>query len=360
MDRKYGKKILILDILKILQEHTDSEHGISQNTIKEILEKDYKLKVDRKTIKRNIENLIEYGERNDAKEILYETTSRKNKNQSSGKEKDIDVVTNFAYVHDFTHGELRLIIDSILFSRHIATSQKEELIKKLEDLSSKYFNSRLNHIRIMGNDEPKNQDIFYNIEILDEAISKSKQVAFNYCRYVLDKNSSISLQPQVSEDGSVREYIVNPYHIVASNGRYYLICNYNRFDNLSHYRLDRIKNIRILDEIRKPMEKIKGLEYGLNLQKHMAEHIYMYGGPSITAGIRFKKEILSEFVDWFGTEDLRFSDESKDEITVWVSVNKVAMKKWALQYGLHVKVIAPKTLVDEIREDIDKVSNKYK
>ena len=206
---------------------------------------------------------------------------------------------------------------------------------------------------------PKNKDLFLNIEILDEAINKSKQVSFNYNKYSLDKNSKLVLMPQLNKDGTTSEYIINPYQIVATNGRYYLICNNDIYEDVSHYRLDRITKIKILDENRKPMKEVKGLEDGLNLGQHMAEHIYMFTGKSHAVSLRFKKNILNEFVDWFGTDNIKLLEQTKDELTVRVIVNRIAMRKWALQYALHVRVLSPESLVEEIRNDINQARENY-
>ena len=108
----------------------------------------------------------------------------------------------------------------------------------------------------------------------------------------------------------------------------------------------------------KPMKKVKGLENGLNLPKHMAEHIYMFTGESAAVTFRAKKYLVSEIIDWFGKE-VRFSDETEDEVTVRVTVNLEAMRKWALQYAVHVKVLGPEKLVDVVKEDIKKAREQY-
>lgn len=33
-------------------------------------------------------------------------------------------------------------------------------------------------------------------------------------------------------------------------------------------------------------------------------------------------------------------------------MNEMSMRKWALQYALHVKVLSPQTLVDAVKDDL--------
>ena len=187
----------------------------------------------------------------------------------------------------------------------------------------------------MPDNELPNRQLFYTIEILDQAITKGKQVSFHYNEYHTDKK----LHPRSDHEGNVRTYIINPYQMAAVNGRYYLICNCDKYDDVSNYRVDRITDIQLLDTPVKPMKNVKRLEHGLNLPKHMAEHVYM-------------------LFDWFGKE-MQFTDETEDEVTVRVTVNLDAMRKWALQYALHVKVLKPERLVDMLKEDVKRAAEQY-
>ena len=101
--------------------------------------------------------------------------------------------------------------------------------------------------------------------------------------------------------------------MAAVNGKYYLICNYDKYDDVSNYRLDRITNIRMLADPVKPMKEVKGLENGLNLSKHISEHIYMYTGESVPVKFQAKKYLLSELIDWFGT-NIQFLEETEEDI----------------------------------------------
>ena len=228
------------------------------------------------------------------------------------------------------------------------------LIEKLENLSNRYFKSRVKHIQTLPDNELPNRQLFYTIEILDQAITKGRQVSFHYNEYHTDR----MLHPRIDQEGNVRTYIVNPYQMAAVNGRYYLICNYDKYDDVSNYRVDRITDIKLLETSVKSMKKVKGLEHGLNLPKHMAEHVYMFTGESVPVTFRAKKYLMTDLFDWFG-KDMKFSDETEEEVTVRVTVNLDAMRKWALQYALHVKVLKPERLVDMLKEDVRQAAEQY-
>ena len=84
-----------------------------------------------------------------------------------------------------------------------------------------------------------NADVFLNIEIINEAISKNKKIGFQYLTY--DKNGD----PITRMNGF--EYIVSPYYLINNYGRYYLLCNYrSKYQLLQNFRVDYMKNINIL------------------------------------------------------------------------------------------------------------------
>ena len=242
------------------------------------------------------------------------------------------------------------MIDSLLFSKHIPYSQCKELVGKLEGLSNRYFKSRVRFISTLPVNAPKNGELFYTIEIIDEAIAKGKQVAFIYNEYGTDKK----LHPKRD-----REFIVNPYQMAATNGRYYLIGNYDKYSNIGNYRLDRITGIRLLDTPVKPVREVDGMKNGFYLPKHMAEHLYMFAGESVPVSFRMSKVILNDVIDWFGS-DIAFSEETEEEVTARVTVNWSAMRYWAQQFSRFVKVLSPTDLAETLKEDFLFALEKYK
>ena len=311
----HPKKLVILYILDILQKYTDEEHRLSQKEIQNILKREYEMTVDRKAVKRNLLNLIEYESNIEYREVSRKDIFRKKDSVSyigtsdfADKEISEDDLlwTDFYLKQKFTNEELRLLIDSLLFSKHIPYSQAKELIKKLESLSNIYFKSCSQYIYPLPVERTDNKQVFYNIAILDDAIRKKKKVLFEYAEYHTDKKMHLKKR----EDGSVREYIITPYQMAVQEGKYYLICNYDKYDDISNYRVDRIRNIQILEEKGKPFETLKWSGHQpMNLNEYMKEHVYMYSSENAFVKFRIVKAMISDVIDLFG-KGMDFSEET--------------------------------------------------
>lgn len=321
MFAKSPKKLIIMNILDILKRYTNENHRLSQKEIQDILEREYDMTVERKAVKRNLMNLIEFGYN-----INYSESVRIFKDKD-GKEQENVILSDFYLEHEFTDSELRLLIDSVLFSNHIPYKQ----------------------------DKTDNKQLFYNVELLDEAIDKKRKVRFHYLEYHTDKK----LHKRRNKIGKVREYIINPYQLVAKEGKYYLICNYDKYDNISNYRVDRITDLEILDENIKPFDGLKGSDgRKLDLEEYMDKHVYMFSGENVKAVFRADKSLISDIIDMFG-KDVRFSEETDDEITVTVNVNKLAMEQFAKAFTPWIEVIKPVALRERMIKKLNKSLGKY-
>ena len=347
---KPPKKLLPMLILDILRKYTDAEHKLSQRDIRDILRDEYDMTSDRKSVRRNLGTLMEMGW-----PIEYSEAIRMTPNTKTGELEETTVISDLYLEREFTDSELRLLIDSLLFSRYIPYNQCKELVEKLEGLSSRYFHAHVRHICTMPETLPRNPQLFYTIELLDEAISKGRKVAFAYLEYGTDKRQHRKRR----EDGTVREYVVSPYQMAAREGKYYLICNYDKYDDISNYRVERIADIRVLDEPAKPFETLRGADgQRLDLAKYMAEHVYMFSSDNVRAKFRIVKAMISDVIDLFG-RDVTFSDETDTHVTVTARVNELAMLQFAKSYAPDVIVLEPKSVVDAVRTHAQKTEELY-
>lgn len=322
-----NKKMLNMLILEVLRMYSDDEHALTQQEIIKLLDKNYGMACDRRSVKNNILSLKEMG---------Y----------------DISMDKGYQLVsRDFDDAELRILIDSVLFSKSISTRQAKGLIEKLRKLGSTYFSKKVTHVSNLPElNRTINKQAMYALDTINDAISQKRQIGFIYN----DVGSDFKLHPR-----SEREYVVNPYQIVANNGRFYLISNSDGHENVSHYRIDKMTNVRMLDSKARPMKEIPELSNGLNLPKHMAEHMYMFSGDSINVKLETYSYMMSQLVDWFGT-DFSIMKEQEGIIQVRLKCNEAAMRFWALQYGPYVEVLEPERLRNTIINDIELMQNKYK
>lgn len=351
MSAQQPKKLLIINILDILKRYTDENHRLSQKEISEILKKEYGMTADRKAIRRNLINLMECGYN-----IEYSETIRMVPNSKTGELEESYIWSDFYLERDFTDGELRLLIDSLLFSQHIPYSQCKELVEKLENLSNVYFRSLVRHISKMPNDKSVNKQLFLNIEQLDEAISHKRKIVFHYMEYGTDKK----MHPKCRKDGSIREYIVSPYQMAAKEGKYYLICNYDKYDDISNYRIDRIADIKILDDPAKPFGKLAWAnERTLDLATYMKEHPYMYSSENVRVKFRINRAMISDIIDIFGN-DITFSDETDSHVTVSTYTNKMAMEQFAKNYSPDVEILEPQSLREKLIDNLKRSLECYR
>ena len=322
------KKLLILLILDVLQRNSDENHHLTQQEILRILEAEYGVTCDRRSVKANVLDLIDLG---------YDI------NMDDGY---------YVASREFDDAELRMLIDSVLFSRHISLTQGKRLIEKLEKQSSKYFKAKVSHVRALPDlNRTENKQVLIVLDTLNDAIDQGKKVRFMYNSYGTD----FRLHPRKAE-----KYLINPYQMVANNGRYYLIGNVDKYSDLNHYRIDRITDIEMTDMNVKPMKEVEDLENGLNLPKHMSEHIYMFCGESVSVTMRTPADMMDDLIDWFG-RDFRIIEKDKDgkNIAIALKCNYNAMFYWALQYGAYVEVLSPDELRKELADTIKDMNKKY-
>lgn len=97
MFAKSPKKLIIMNILDILKRYTDENHRLSQKEIQDILEREYDMTVERKAVKRNLMNLIEFGYN-----INYSESVRIFKDKDGKEQENVILSDDFYLEHEFT------------------------------------------------------------------------------------------------------------------------------------------------------------------------------------------------------------------------------------------------------------------
>ena len=320
-----NKKLLIIYIYEILKEHSDEYHFLTQQDIIKLIKQIYDMNCERKSIGSNIDFLIDLG---------FDIIKVPHKGCYLGE-------------RVLEPSEVSFIVDSLFSSKSISGKQAKDLSSKLSNLLSKYQRKRYNYIyKAEQVNRTNNKELFYNIEIIQEAIEKNKKISFNYIR------------PHYEKDNPQKVYIVNPYFLVNNQGKYYLICNFDYFNEIGNYKIDFIKNIKILDEERKPITSIKGFEKGIDISKYINEHIYVFGDKTINATIKLADDNSITYVmEWFGKNAKIY--KKNDVIYADIVSSEKALVYWCLQYGESVELTEPTETRNKIKEKVKMICEKY-
>lgn len=177
--------------------------------------------------------------------------------------------------------------------------------------------------------------MFWNIEQLDEAIEQKKKIKLNYLHYGLDKKQH-----------ETKTYTLSPYEMVYMNERYYLICVPDHDPHTRLYRIDRMKDIQLLDESRS--EAVA--------RQEAQNAVYAYVGAPERIVMNCDLTILDDVIDRFGTE-VQIRERDENTFTASFTAPPRGVKFWALQYLPYVEVVEPAWLREEIIESLGK--NKY-
>ncbi len=229
--------------------------------------------------------------------------------------------------------EAHLLSDAVCTFPFISEEQTTQLMRKIHSLVSSHERRHIKNLTVIRTDQKtSNKNVFYNIEILDEAIERKRKVTFDYYDYGTDKQLHKRRE---------KKYKVNPYRMVYANEHYYLICIMSRQKNVSMYRIDRIQNIEITD--------IELDENNIDPNSIVRNAVYAYTGEVVAVEMLIEPKVLNDVIDRFGAT-LLLSEAEDGRIKVHIKATATGMKYWALQYLASVEIIEPKELRDEITE----------
>ena len=345
---KQPKKLAIIYILKILQEHSDADNPLTQTRISDLLMSEYEMSLDRKSVRHNLSMLIEAG---------YPVKYREDVTRTGKTGIEQTILSNWYYDHSdrFDQSELQVMIDSLLFSNYIPKKQCGDLVKKIAELGGELSRKRLSSTVNTVARRPENKSLFYTILQLGDAIAEKKQVCFHYC----DLDIKMKPAPRRDENGKVRLYTVSPYKLVSLNGRYYLLGNSAAHEGISTYRLDRITDISMLDTKSRPINSVEDCMNGFDLSVYVSEHPNMWGGKAEGCTFRCPEYLMNDIIDTFGS-NFSVSRLGDGMIEVRVRVSEEAMVHWAVQFCDKVEVTFPSDVRKRVAEIIKNAAEKYK
>lgn len=337
-EEKQDKRMIAVCILNILQTETgrlDENGNRITMTMKQLgdrlLEK-FDITAERKAISNNLRELCYLSERHRGfAKICYRTERKETRGGT------IECMTDF-YVERrrrFSDGEISTLVDHIKYDKNLSGGLSQRLICKLEQLGGRDYKSTEGRFDESGLYSGGAEDFFDRLTEVNRAIKERRQLSFYENDYGIDK-----LLHKCSDSKTV----FSPYQTVVSRGRYFVIGTVFGERKLSHFRIDKMSSIVMLNE-----EADRA--FARDVSSYLSEHPYMYEGEFKRARIFVNEEAIGIVVDEFGS-DISISippDAAEERVEVNFRANEEDLFRWALMHGDKVEIISPQSVRDKIR-----------
>ena len=322
------QKLKMLILAQLFLSKTDDEHGLTMAEIIENLKMEG-VNADRKTLYTDIEELREFG-----MDIIAE---------KKGK--------NFFYhigSREFELPELKLLVDSVQSAKFITDKKSKELIKKLESLVSIYEGKKLQRqVVIAGRVKTINENIYYNVDQIHEAIGKECQIEFQYFQWNIHKEMTLR------KNGAF--YQVSPWALMWDDENYYLVAYDDQEKKIKHYRVDKMLHVSVIEKRRQGEEDFKEFD-----MPHYTKSLFgMFGGKETQVTLMAENEKIGILIDRFG-KDIPISkvDDQHVKTTVNVAISNQFLG-WIMSLGDGIQVLGPESVVASMKEEIQRLYNLY-
>ena len=319
------QKLKMMYLAKILMEKTDEEHTI---TVPEMISELAKLGIsaERKSIYDDLEYLQLFG---------LDICSNKTR------------TTNYYIAsRDFELPELKLLVDSVQASKFITRKKSMELISKIEKLTSHENAKKLQRqVFITNRVKTLNEQIYYNVDKIHDAIAANKQITFRY--FDVDVNK----KKVYRKNGDL--YIESPVSLTWDDENYYLITYKEKYDNYTHYRVDKMELIELTEDDRILAEK------PFDLSAYSKTMFQMFNGEETDVSIKFENELVGVIYDRFGADvPIVKSDEKHFICHVKVAVSPHFLS-WIISFGNRAEILSPDTVVEQLYSLLRETSKVY-
>ena len=249
---------------------------------------------------------------------------------------------------DFELPELKLLVDAVQSSKFITDRKSKDLIKKLEALGSKYDGAKLQRqVLIAGRVKTLNERIYYNVDKIHEAINSDRQIRFRYYDWNLQKK----MEPRY--DG--RWYQMSPWALMWDDEMYYLVVYDAKYDRITHYRVDKMKEISVLDELREGKKAFREF----NIARYTNSLFGMYAGDETKVTLECRNEMVGVIIDRFGKDIIIVpKDDEHFQTVVTVAVSNHFLG-WIMSLGGDVRIAAPAGVAEQMQNMIKQLSQQY-
>lgn len=326
MPKSENQKLKLLYLKQFFEEESDENIAITVDDMRNYLAHCH-IEAERKSLYEDVAALQEFG-----LDIEHPARSKSYKLMS----------------RDFTVGDVKLMVDSILVSKSLSEKRSLELIKKLETLCSKHEAKNIHRQVLVANRaKTMNDTVHYHIDTIHKAISEDKQIHFLYFTYDTEKKRKYNKNKEF--------YIVSPFALIYADDNYYLLAFDSDAKKFKHYRVDRMESVDSIDTERVGKEEFTKID----LTAYTKYTFSMFGGEIEDVTMIFSNHLMNAVIDRFGKEVWTSKvDDRHFKITVPVAVSNQFFG-WIFGLGKGVRIVSTESVRQQMKEEIEKIYAQY-
>ena len=213
-----------------------------------------------------------------------------------------------------------------------------------------YFKTKF-HKALKDRVKTSNTEVYYTVSNIHSAISKNgkylKKIKFQYLKYTIQDLRNYSERRQGIE------YVVVPHSLIIDNGNYYLLGYDVKKEEVRTYRVDRMKNLKVLDE---PFFETDVFD-GIDIERYTQGHFGMFGGERNRVRLNCSIRLLNTMVDRFGLDDVVYQEGKEGffnvTATIYVSDHFFG---WLASFGTQVSISSPSHVKNDYAAYLKKIS----
>ena len=355
--RREGQKYKSLLVWQYLLRNSDENHAVKSEDIRKFLNR-HGISADRHSVVRDIQAIQDLFERSMNVDSIGEIDEDDVDDYDAAEEFRYEVIYDAAahgykiISRPYEFDDLRLLAECINATRFLTGSQASRLKLLIGEFCSKYQEEELdNEVYLVGRVKSSNKYLFRSMEKINEAVRTKKQISFKYLKHTLQTGSE---QVERKHGGL---YIVSPHQLIINEGNYYLLSYDSKRDALRTYRLDRMKEVKILDAPSEGREKFAEIDMHTYTQRVFS----MFGGEQKCVRIRFTNDMLDTVIDRFGTKSgATYLADGKSHFIVSADVEiSNPFYSWICGFRKKATIISPPEAVDGMRNFLSDIAARY-
>ena len=214
------------------------------------------------------------------------------------------------------------------------------LIEKIHTMTSPGQVAKLKRNNYVVNRiKPDNEQIYYIIDAINDAINAGKQISFQYYDYTGLKKKVLKNKGEI--------YKLSPYKLLLCGDYYYVLGYSEKKNKVINFRVDRIASKpEILDKDIIPMPD------DFDIENYTKEVFFMFSGEKVLVDLRCDNSLMKTMVDRFGEDVTTLAyDMTSFRVQTEVSASPTFFG-WVFGFGGKVQILSPESVKEQYRQMI--------